>query len=134
LESEGTCKLLYLLGPIYDSIKNNKLLIIDEFDNKFHTLLSEFLINLYHEKNVNSSQLIMTCHDTNLLDKNIFRRDQIWFIEKNEQHESELYSLLEYKEHYTRKNNNYSKDYLAGKYGAIPLFPSAELLNEVLGE
>lgn len=130
-ESEGTRKLLYLLGPLYQTIRNGDVLVIDEFDNKFHTLLSEFLITLYNRENCNRSQLILTCHDTNLLDKRIFRRDQIWFVEKNNNHESELFSLLEYREHYTRKEDSYSRDYLAGKYGAIPLFESANSLDDV---
>ena len=80
------------------------------------------------------SQLILTCHDTNLLSKDLFRRDQIWFIEKNDNHESQLYSLLEYKEHYARLTDSYGKDYLAGKYGAIPLFASVNDLIEVLND
>ena len=131
-ESEGTRKLIYLLGPLYDVIKNHEVLIIDEFDNKFHTLLCKFILDLYHKNNKRDSQLIVTCHDTNLLTKDLFRRDQIWFMEKNSKHESELYSLLEYKEHYTRKSDSYSKDYLAGKYGAIPLFSSVDDFSEVL--
>lgn len=127
-ESEGTKKLIYLLGPIYDVIVKEKILIIDEFDSKFHTLLSKYIIDLYHKKNLKNSQLILTCHDTNLLTKDLLRRDQIWFLEKNNQQETELYSLLEYKEHYTRKEDSYSKDYLSGKYGAIPLLNSIENL------
>jgi len=132
LESVGTKKLIYLLGPLYDVIHNGEILFIDEFDNKFHALLSKFILELYHKKNNSNSQIIITCHDTNLLTKDIFRRDQIWFVEKNKDHESELYSLLEYKEHYTRKGNSYGKDYLLGKYGAIPLFESIDKLIEAL--
>ena len=131
-ESEGTRKLIYLLGPLFDTIKSEKLLLIDEFDNKFHSLLSKYIIDQCQQKNSPNSQLIITCHDTNLLTKELFRRDQIWFVEKNPKHESELYSLLEYKEHYTRKGNSYSKDYLTGKYGAIPLFKSFENLKEMI--
>lgn len=129
-ESEGTRKLIYLLGPLYDVIINGKILLIDEFDNKFHTLLSKYIIDLYHHNDSNS-QMIITCHDTNLLTKELFRRDQVWFIEKNSNHESELYSLLEYKEHYTRKDGSYSKDYLSGKYGAIPLLKSIDQLSMI---
>ena len=132
LESEGTRKLIYLLGPLYEVIKKNEVLVIDEFDNKFHTLLCKFIINLYNQNNHGNSQLIVTCHDTNLLTNKLFRRDQIWFIEKNDRHESELYSLLEYKEHYTRKEDSYSKDYLSGKYGAIPLFSDISEIREIL--
>jgi len=132
LESEGTRKLIYLLGPLYDVIKNNEILVIDEFDNKFHTLLSKFIIELYNKHNFGESQLILTCHDTNLLTNELFRRDQIWFVDKNENHESEIFSLVEYKEHYTRKEKSYSRDYLLGKYGAIPLFSSVSELGELL--
>ena len=128
LESKGTIKLIYLLGPLFDCLVNGEILIIDEFDSKFHSLLSKFILDLYHIKNCSQSQLIITCHDTNLLTKESMRRDQIWFIEKNKNHESELYSLLEYKEHYTRRGNSYSKDYLNGKYGAIPLLKSIDNL------
>ena len=123
---------LYLLGPLFDTIKSGEILLIDEFDNKFHSLLSKYIINQCQQKNSPNSQLVITCHDTNLLSKELFRRDQIWFVEKNPKHESELYSLLEYKEHYTRKGNSYSKDYLTGKYGAIPLFKLFESLKEMI--
>jgi hypothetical protein len=132
MESEGTQRMIYTLGPIYDVIKNNRVLIVDEFDSKFHTLLSKYLISLFHKNNIGFSQLIITSHDTNLLSKEVFRRDQIWFVEKNDHHESELFSLLEYKEHYTRKSSSYRKDYLDGKYGAIPLFDNEELLEEAI--
>lgn len=131
-ESEGTRKLIYLLGPLYDVITNNEILVVDEFDNKFHTLLSKFIIELYNKHNVGRSQLILTCHDTNLLTNELFRRDQIWFIEKNKRHESEIFSLVEYKEHYTRKDKSYSKDYLLGKYGAIPLFSSLSEMESLI--
>lgn len=131
-ESEGTRKFLYLLGPLYDVLTNDEILFVDEFDNKFHTLLCKFIIDIYNKNNHGNSQLIITCHDTNLLTNELFKRDQIWFIEKNQSNESELYSLLEYKEHYTRKGDSYSKDYLAGKYGAIPLFSSIATLEEML--
>lgn len=132
LESEGTRKLIYLLGPVYDVITNNEILVIDEFDNKFHSLLCKFIIELYHQANSGASQLLLTCHDTNLLNSELFRRDQIWFVEKNAQNESEIYSLVEYKEHYTRKDGSYSKDYLLGKYGAIPLFGSITDIGAIL--
>jgi hypothetical protein len=105
--------------------------VIDEFDNRLHTLLCKFIIDRYHKSNSSECQLILTCHDTNLLNKDLFRRDQIWFVEKDNQHESKLYSLLEYKEYYARSSDSYSKDYLAGKYGAIPLFSSITELNGI---
>lgn len=131
-ESHGTQKLIYLLGPIWDVINRGDILVVDEFDNRFHSLLSKFIVKLYNNKNNSLSQLLITCHDTNLLTKDLFRRDQIWFVEKNQKHESVLYSLLEYREYYTRKNDSYSKEYLLGKYGAIPLFSNIKELLEVL--
>jgi AAA15 family ATPase/GTPase len=132
LESQGTQKLLYLLGPIFHIIKTGEILLVDEFDNKFHSLLSQFILKLYHQENNSNSQLVITCHDTHLLTNELFRRDQIWFLDKDSKHQSELYSLLEYKEHYTRQDNSYRKDYLAGKYGAIPLFKSVDELEIAL--
>ena len=134
LESEGNQKMIFMLGPLYDAIKNNKILIVDEFEKNFHTLLSKHILSTYNRKNFGQSQLIITCHDTNLLTKELFRRDQIWFIEKNLANESQLYSLVEYKEHYTRQDHSYSKDYLEGKYGAVPLFSSIEELGDVFDD
>lgn len=134
LESEGTKQLIEMLGPIYLTIKQNAILIIDEFDSKFHTLLSEFFIKLFHQHNNSKGQLIITTHDTNLLNKALYRRDQIWFVDKSEQSASELFSLVEYKEHYTRRDDSYSKDYLAGKYGAIPLFNDVKPLEDLLDD
>jgi len=134
LESEGNQKMIQMLGPLFDAIKNNKILIVDEFEKNFHTLLSKHILSTYNKKNFGQSQLIITCHDTNLLTKELFRRDQIWFIEKNTTNESHLYSLVEYKEHYTRQDQSYSKDYLEGKYGAVPLFSSIEELGDVLDD
>lgn len=132
LESEGTKKLLTSLGPIYKAIIGNQVLVIDEFDNKFHTLLSRFFIEMFHAHNNGKSQLILTCHDTQLLSSKIFRRDQIWFLEKNRRSESQLYSLVEFKEYYNRKDGSYTQDYLQGKYGAIMPLLSFERLESLL--
>lgn len=131
-ESLGTQKLTYLLGPLYDLISRGGVVVIDEFDSKFHTLLSRFLIDKFHSDSSDQSQLIITCHDTNLISSDIFRRDQIWFVDKSIDHASKLYSLVEYKEHYTRKEHSYSKDYLSGAYGAVPLFSSLNQLEDAL--
>lgn len=121
-ESEGTRKVLYLLGPLYDSIKSNYLLIIDEFDSKFHTLLTKEVLKIFHRFSNQTSQLVAVVQDSCLMDSSLLRPDQIWFIDKNNiSGESELYSLVEYK---IKQKKNYSNDYLEGKYGAIPLFSS----------
>lgn len=119
-ESDGTRRIFSLIGPWVDALKNGKILVVDEIDTKLHHLLNLFLIKLFHDQTQNKSnaQLIFTTHNTNLLDQDIFRRDQIWFTEKNaETGSTDLYSLTEYS---PRKDKDIEKGYLAGKYGALP--------------
>lgn len=119
-ESEGTIKYFSLAYPIIDALDNGKRLIIDEFDSKMHPLLTCRIIALFNSKETNpkNAQLIFTTHDTNLLSANIFRRDQIWFTQKDRYGATDLYSLAEYK---VRNDASFEKDYLSGKYGAIPI-------------
>ena len=119
-ESEGTIKYFSLAYPIIDALDNGKRLIIDEFDSKMHPLLTCRIITLFNSKETNpkNAQLIFTTHDTNLLSANIFRRDQIWFTQKDRYGATELYSLAEYN---VRNDASFEKDYLSGKYGAIPI-------------
>lgn len=93
---------------------------MDEFDSRLHTLLSSHILKLFNsnEKNPKNAQLIINTHDTNLLSNKHFRRDQIWFVEKNRFGVSNLYSLVEYDK--VRNDSSFEKDYLLGKYGAIP--------------
>lgn len=122
LESKGTRKLFSLLGPIIDTIQSGKILIVDELDSRLHTLLTMELIKFFHSRVNKNAQLIFASHDTNLLRKDIFRRDQIWFAEKNKIGATDLYSLVEYKinQATVRNDASFEKDYLLGKYGAIP--------------
>ncbi|MBK8417085.1 MAG: ATP-binding protein [Bacteroidetes bacterium] len=94
-ESEGTKKLLYLLGPWYDSLQNGKVLIIDELDSRLHSHLTLRLVDFFHKFNKSNAQLICAVHDITLLNKEIFRRDQIWFVEKSIW-SSELFSLADF--------------------------------------
>lgn len=125
-ESLGTTKLFALLGPFLDTIQNGGVLIIDEFGASLHTQLSVELLQLFYSTmNVLGAQLIITTHDTNLLQKELLRRDQIWFTEKSSEGASDLYSLVEYKinqANSVRNDASFSKDYLLGRYGAIPYF------------
>lgn len=129
-ESLGTTKLFALLGPFFDTIQNGGVLIIDEFGTSLHTQLSIELLKLFHSSmNINGAQLIITTHDTNLLRKDLLRRDQIWFAEKSYEGVSDLYSLVEYKinqANSVRNDASFSKDYLLGRYGAIPYFGNLE--------
>ncbi len=124
-ESSGTQKMFALYNFLYLAIKNGRTLIIDELDAKLHPLLLRYVINMFHNEEINKkgAQLIYTTQDNYTLTKEIFRRDQIWFVEKNSNAASELYSLAEYKLDNDRKVRNdasYNKDYLLGRYGAVP--------------
>lgn len=118
VESEGTLKLFELSPFVYEAIREKRPLIIDEFDARFHPLLTKKIVELFNsEKNI-GSQLIFITHDTNLLSTDILRRDQIEFVEKDKYGASHLYSLVQFKG--IRNNASFEKDYIQGKYGAIP--------------
>lgn len=124
-ESDGTKKLIDLSGPIFDTLLKGKTLIIDELDSKLHPLITIEIIKLFNspETNPNNAQLLFTTHDTNLLSNNIFRRDQVWFTEKDQIEQSDLYSLDDFifpDGTKVRKDANLEKNYIAGRYGAIP--------------
>jgi hypothetical protein len=131
-ESEGTKKLLYLLGPWYDTLKNGKVLIIDELDSRLHSHLTLRLIDFFHKSNMKQAQLICAVHDISLLNKETFRRDQIWFVEKNQFGASELISLADFKTDTVRNKSAFDKNYLEGKYGAVPYFDVDVKLNQLL--
>lgn len=118
-ESNGTIKLFNFMFPIINSLEGGYLLIIDEFDNRVHPLVLNYIWEIYNSKktNPNNAQLIITAHNTFILDKGLTRRDQVWFVSKNLKEESNIYSLSEYK---ARKENNYQKQYLEGRFNAIP--------------
>ncbi len=118
-ESEGTQKIFALAGPIINTLKTGDTLIVDELDAKLHPLLSLAIIKLFNSStsNPNNAQLIFMTHDTNLLSNKIFRRDQIWFTEKNRYGATALYSLAEYN---IRSDASFESDYIKGKYGAVP--------------
>lgn len=119
-ESEGTLKYFSLAYPILDALDHGYRVIIDDFDSKLHPLLTEHIIALFNsrETNPHHAQLIFTTHDTNLLSSGMFRRDQVWFTQKNRLGATELYSLSDYKVH---SNSPFERDYLSGKYGAVPV-------------
>jgi len=123
-ESHGTQKAFYLAGPIIDVLSQGKVLIIDEMEARLHPLVTQELIRLFNstETNPKRAQLIFTTHDTNLLSNKLFRRDQIWFIEKDNFCASHLYSLAEIKldDAKVRNDASFEDDYLKGRYGAIP--------------
>ena len=129
-ESDGTLKMISLYSDIEKCIERGGTIFIDELDAKLHPLLTKYLIQKFHNKNTNpnNAQLIYTTHDVINLRKENFRRDEIWFVEKNIKNESTLYSLVEYKIDNSKVRNDasYDKDYLLGKYGALPLLKEFE--------
>lgn len=127
-ESEGTQKLFELSPFIYEAIKEQKTIIIDEFDARFHPLLTKKIVELFNSRENIGAQLIFTTHDTNLLSSDLLRRDQIEFVEKDRFGASHLYSLVEFKG--IRNTASFEKDYIQGKYGAIPFLGDfSEILN-----
>ncbi|WP_254173029.1 AAA family ATPase [Planktothrix pseudagardhii] len=121
-ESEGTQRLINLIPALFMLQQNpEKVIFLDELDRRLHPLLSRRFVEMaLHCRNPNSqSQLIFTTHDTNLLDLELLRKDEIWFVEKNQQGESHLYSLAEFK---ISPDLKIEKGYFNGRFGAIPFF------------
>lgn len=118
-ESEGTIKLIEFAAPIIDALTEGRVLVIDEFDARFHPNIIHQLVGLFNsEANSKNAQLIFVTHDTTLMSGTMMRRDQIDFVEKNERGESEIYSLSDITG--VRKADEYNKKYRIGSYGAIP--------------
>ncbi len=119
-ESSGTRKYFALAGPIINTLANGETLFVDELDAKLHPNLTHQLIQLFHNKETNpyNAQLVFNTHNTNLLDADIFRRDQIWFTEKDRYGAASLYALAEIKG--VRNDHDLAKNYTQGRYGGIP--------------
>lgn len=117
-ESSGTQKLINLLGAIYDSIRNGKILFVDELNSKLHSNLTKVILSFFHEINRKNAQLIFTAHDSAILDKDILRRDQVWFVDRNQYGVSELYPMSDFKSSSIRKTSDFRKKYLDSDFGA----------------
>ena len=127
-ESEGTRKLLAVIGSVINSLLDGRTLLVDELDTKMHNSISTWLIDLFHDpkQNQKGAQLIFNTHNQLLLDLSRFRRDQIWFTEKdNNTGSSMLFSLAEFGE---RKDRDIQKAYNLGRYGAIPFIPGEKVV------
>ena len=136
LESNGTRKMFHLFDFFMDALKNGMVLFVDELDAKLHPLLTRYIINLFHNSDTNkgNGQLIYSTHDTVNLNKETFRRDEIWFAEKDKDGISEIYALSDYileddknAGKKVRNDATYNKDYLTGRYGAIPVLEEFEI-------
>jgi len=139
-ESVGTNKVYNLSGPLFETLRNGGILVVDELDSSLHPLLTLAITRLFNSKSSNpkGAQLIFATHDTNLLSYGKFRRDQIFFIEKDEYGSSDLYSLVEYREEDSsvppRNDRSFEKDYIQGRYGAIPFIGGFQKFTEAWQE
>jgi len=127
-ESLGTQSLFFLSPILKDAFEKGKTIVVDEIDKSFHPLLVEYIIKLFHntELNTNNAQIIFNTHDTHLLNLNLFRREQIWFVEKDyKKGATDLYPLEDFS---VRKTENIQKGYLNGRYGAIPFIAMGDSL------
>lgn len=118
-ESDGTKKFFEFSGGWIKALQEGATIFVDELDRSLHPFITRFLVNLFHDKTKNrlGSQLVFTTHDTTLLDTELFRRDQVWFVEKDRSASTRLYPLLDYS---PRKDEALQRGYLKGRYGAIP--------------
>ncbi len=124
-ESSGTLKMFALYPALHDTLENGSILVIDELNARLHPLLvRSFLLTFLNPKiNTNHAQIMFSTHDAWQLSNNLLRRDEIWFVEKDTEGISKLYSLADFEDDdgvKIRKDENYEKNYLLGKYGAIP--------------
>ncbi len=120
-ESLGTQRWYGFIAPILEVLKQGRILVVDELDSSLHTLLVRRLILMFHNQilNANGAQLIFSTHDTSLLDHTLFRRDQVWFTEKDSNQATQVYPLSDFS---PRKREAWEQGYLSGRYGAVPFF------------
>lgn len=125
-ESTGTLRFLVYIQNIIEMISNGGVFIVDEMSARLHPLLTKLIVDIFSSSQNEKAQLIFTTHDISLLNNNQFRRDEVVFIDKNERGESSLYALSDLK---IREDATFNKDYLQGKYGAIPIFNYDEIIG-----
>jgi len=130
-ESDGTQRFFQLLGPWLEAVINGYTVFIDELETSLHPLLTRELIKFIQDpmNNKTGVQLVFATHDVTLLDPELFRRDQIWFTEKDKVAGTQLYSMSDYKERKPRKGEAMQKGYLSGRYGAIPILEAFSIPN-----
>ncbi|MBP2166995.1 AAA15 family ATPase/GTPase [Erwinia toletana] len=125
-ESEGTRKIFNFAGPLNHSLKEGNVIIIDELNDNLHPKLVEFIVNLFNNPltNKNNAQLIFTTHETSILSQDVFRRDQVWFVEKDTDNTTKLFPLSDFSPRKGRENLETA--YLEGRYGALPIIKKLE--------
>ena len=125
-ESDGSIRLMDYLPAFKDLMNKEITYCIDEIERSIHPLLIKEIIRKFSADDTSTGQLVFTTHESNLLDQEIFRQDEIWFVEKDASGSSDLYSLCDFKEHNTK---DIRKGYLSGRYGSIPFLSNLKDLN-----
>lgn len=125
-ESTGTLRFLAYIQNAIEMISKGGVFIVDEMSARLHPLLTKLIVDIFCSSQNTKAQLIFTTHDISLLNNNQFRRDEVVFIDKNERGESSLYALSDLK---VREDATFNKDYLQGKYGAIPIFHYDDIMG-----
>ena len=125
-ESTGTLRFLAYIQNIIEMISKGGVFIVDEMSARLHPLLTKLIVDIFCSSQNKKAQLIFTTHDISLLNNNQLRRDEVVFVDKNERGESSLYALSDLK---VREDATFNKDYLQGKYGAIPIFNYDEIMG-----
>lgn len=125
-ESDGTIRLLDFVPAFKTLLNTDSVFIVDEIERSIHPLMVKELVKKFSFDTQTKGQLIFTTHETNLLDQNIFRQDEIWFVEKDTTASTRIYSLSDYKDHHTK---DIRKGYLTGRYGSIPFLANLQDLN-----
>ncbi len=132
-ESDGTQKMFCYAGPWMDTLANGNIMVVDELHDNLHPLLVQYLVEMFHNPEINrqGAQLIFTTHETSILNQDLFRRDQIWFCEREPDQATRLYPLSDFA---VRKGTeNIERGYLSGRYGALPtLKRSTETFKETM--
>lgn len=130
MESSGTNRYFSLIQYILNVIEDGGVFIVDGMSARLHPILTKFIVDLFQDKMNKRAQLIFTTHDISLMNRNQFRRDEIAFVEKNKKGESSLYTLADIK---ARSDASFAKDYMSGKYGAIPVLSDDNIYAETVG-
>lgn len=130
MESSGTIRYFSFIQYVLDILEKGGVFIVDEFSARLHPILTRFVVNLFQSGKNKKAQLIFTTHDLSLMNRNQMRRDEIALVEKNEKGESSVYTLADIK---TRSDATFSKDYMNGKYGAIPIIDDSCFDSDQIG-
>jgi hypothetical protein len=134
-ESYGTLAYFSILGPLLDKLRDGGVLMIDELESNLHPILAGRIMAVLNSSDLNpkGAQIIFTTHNSNLLDLDLLRRDQIWFTEKSQEGTTKLFSLFDFHPQ-PRTDQNIETRYLGGRFGAIPFLDNKLLLESLLSK